>query len=174
MIHKWKGRKLQRTTAHRQALARNIVTSLFTYGRIVTTLQKAKEFRGLADRLITWARRAAAGGDREVHHYRRILQFVRDRRIAYKLVNDIAKRYDPKVQGGYTRVLRTGGSRWDGEGRGHYAMNRLGDNGQKAIWELTQRKEAEEELYLAGRGKRARDEREQKRLEKKTGKKAGK
>src|SRR5690349_24238828 len=53
MRHRLKGRKLGRTTAHRQALERNIVQSLFIYGRIITTDSKAKEFRGTAEHLIT-------------------------------------------------------------------------------------------------------------------------
>lgn len=168
MMHKLKGRKLQRTTAHRQALERNIVTSLFTYGRIVTTVPKAKEFRGTADWLVTCARKynRLSAKEGKLHEWRKIQHFLRDERVAYKLVNDIAKRYDSMGEkgGGYTRVLRLGGSRWDGKGYGKFSALRLGDAGEKALWELTQRKEQEEELYLMGRGKRARADREAKEL----------
>ena len=172
MKHKVKGRKLQRTGAHRKALERNIVTSLFTYGRIVTTVPKAKEFRGTADWLVTCARdhNRAKTKERKLHEWRKIQQFVKDDRVAYKLINDIAPRYEEMGDkgGGYTRVLRLGGSRWDGDGHGKYAAIRLGDGGERALWELTKRKEQDEELYGAGRGKRARIEREMKALAKKT------
>lgn len=164
MIHRVKGRKLGRTTAHRQMLARNMVTNLFKYGRIITTVAKAKEFRGLADRLIVWAKK---GG---LHNFRKCLSYITDKRVAHKLFKDIAKRF-PDRPSGFTRVLRLGGSRWDGDGHGLYAMTRLGDNGERAIWELVVRKEPEEELYLAGYGARAREEREAARLAKKSGKK---
>jgi hypothetical protein len=51
--------------------------------------------------------------------------------VAHKIVNDVARRFTDR-QGGYTRIVRLGGSRWDGDGRGLYAFNRLGDNGSKA------------------------------------------
>lgn len=172
MKHKVKGRKLQRTTSHRQALERNMVTALFTYGRIVTTVSKAKEFRGTADWLVTCARKhnGAKSPELKLHEWRKIEHFVKDKRVAYKLVQDIAKRFDAMGEkgGGYTRVLRLGGSRWEGGGHGKYAATRLGDGGERVLWELTQRKEQEEELYSMGRGKRAKADREAKELEKKS------
>jgi large subunit ribosomal protein L17 len=146
MRHRLKGRKLGRTTAHRQALERNIVQSLFIYGRIVTTEAKAKEFRGTAEHLIQ------LGKVGDLPARRRILRTVQDPRLAKKIIDDIAKRFGDR-QGGYTRVVKLGGSRWDGDGRGQYAFNRLGDNGKKAIWELVVRKDRDEELRAAGRVK---------------------
>ena len=146
MRHRLAGRKLGRTTAHRQALERNIVQSLFIYGRIITTESKAKEFRGTAERLIT------LGKVGDLPARRRILRTVQDPRLAKKIIDDVAKRFGDR-QGGYTRVVKLGGSRWDGDGRGLYAFNRLGDNGVKAIWELVVRKDREEELRSAGRMK---------------------
>jgi large subunit ribosomal protein L17 len=172
MRHRWKGRKLQRTTAHRIALGRNLVTSLFTYGQIVTTPEKAKEFRGLADRVITWARKANANASQKLHYYRQILSVVTEERVARKVLNDIAKRFPETQAGGYTRVLRFGGSRWDGEGRGWVAFNRLGDNGGRALWELTVIKGRDEELTGAGRGKKARSDRMIAAFEKKKKKQA--
>jgi large subunit ribosomal protein L17 len=148
MRHRLKGRKLGRTTAHRQALERNIVQSLFIYGRIVTTDSKAKEFRGTAEHLIT------LGKVGDLAARRRILRTVQDPRLAAKIIDDVAKRFGDR-QGGYTRVVKLGGSRWDGDGRGQYAFNRLGDNGKKAIWELVVRKDRDEELRSAGRVKAA-------------------
>ena len=148
MRHRLKGRKLGRTTAHRQALERNIVQSLFIYGRIVTTEAKAKEFRGTAEHLIQ------LGKVGDLPARRRILRTVQDPRLAKKIIDDVAKRFGDR-QGGYTRVVKLGGSRWDGDGRGLYAFNRLGDNGKKAIWELVVRKDRDEELRAAGRVKAA-------------------
>jgi large subunit ribosomal protein L17 len=146
MRHRLAGRKLGRTTAHRQALERNIVQSLFIYGRIITTEAKAKEFRGTAEHLIT------LGKVGDLPARRRILRTVQDPRLAKKIIDDVAKRFVDR-QGGYTRVIKLGGSRWDGDGRGLYAFNRLGDNGKKAIWELVVRKDRDEELRSAGRVK---------------------
>ena len=165
MRHRLKGRKLGRTTAHRQALERNIVQSLFIYGRVITTVEKAKEFRGRAERLITLAKK---GG---LANFRRILRTVQNPAIARKIVDDVAKRFTDRP-GGYTRVVKLGGSRWDGDGRGLYAFNRLGDNGRKAIWELVVHKDREEEMKAAGVGKAAREAEEAKQVEKKGGKKA--
>src|SRR5436190_6983633 len=148
MRHRLKGRKLGRTTAHRQALERNIVRSLFIYGRIITTDSKAKEFRGTAEHLIT------LGKVGDLAARRRILRTVQDPRLAAKIIDDVAKRFGDRP-GGYTRVVKLGGSRWDGDGRGQYAFNRLGDNGKKAIWELVVRKDRDEELRSAGRVKAA-------------------
>ena len=167
MRHRLKGRKLGRTTAHRQAMARNIVTSLFVYGRVVTTLTRAKEFRGLAERMVTLGKRASgAEGAAKLPYVRRILRTVQDPKVARKIVEDVARRFTDR-NGGYTRVVALGGSRWDGEGHGRFAATRLGDNGQRAIWELSDVRDHEQELYLAGRGKGARDAREAQALQKK-------
>ncbi len=160
MRHRLKGRKLGCTTAHRQAMERNIVTSLFVHGRIITTDTRAKEFRGSAEHLITLAKH---GG---LANFRAIMSVVQDRGVALKIVNDVAKRFE-KRPGGYTRVIRLGGCRWDGEGRGWYAANRLGDNGPRAIWELVERKSPEEEQRAAGRGKVAQEDAKKRQLEKK-------
>jgi large subunit ribosomal protein L17 len=146
MRHRLKGRKLGRTTAHRQALERNLVQSLFIYGRVITTPEKAKEFRGTAEHLIQ------LGKVGDLPARRRILRTVQDPKLAKKIIDDVAKRFGDR-QGGYTRVIKLGGCRWDGDGRGLYAWNRLGDNGRKAIWELVVRKDRDEELKSAGRVK---------------------
>ncbi len=79
---------------------------------------------------------------------------MQDPRLAKKIIDDVAKRFTDRP-GGYTRVVKLGGSRWDGDGRGQFAFNRLGDNGKKAIWELVVRKDRDEELRSAGRVKAA-------------------
>ena len=160
MRHRLKGRKLGKTTAHRQAMERNMVTSLFVHGRIMTTLDRAKEFRGTAEHLITLGKKGGLAA------FRAILDVVRDPKIAKKIVNDVAKRFEGRP-GGYTRVVKLGGCRWDGDGKGLYAWNRLGDNGSRAIWELVERKEPDEEIRLAGRGKLAIDAAAKRKSEKK-------
>ncbi|HEU4339926.1 MAG TPA: 50S ribosomal protein L17 [Planctomycetota bacterium] len=160
MRHRLKGRKLGKTTAHRQAMERNMVTSLFVHGRIMTTVDRAKEFRAMAEHLITLGKKGGLAA------FRAILDVVRDPKIAKKIVNDVAKRFEGRP-GGYTRVVKLGGCRWDGQNKGWYAWNRLGDNGSRAIWELVERKEPDEEIRLAGRGKLAIDAGAKRKAEKK-------
>ena len=137
-----------------------MVTSLFIHGRIMTTLDRAKEFRGMAEHLVTLGKKGGLAA------FRAILDVVRDPLVAKKIVNDVAKRFEGRP-GGYTRVVKLGGCRWDGANKGWYAWNRLGDNGQRAIWELVERKEPEEEVRLAGRGKLSIDPTAQRKATKK-------
>ncbi len=160
MRHRLKGRKLGRITSHREMLGRNLVTNLFAHGRIVTTLQKAKEFRGKAEKMITLAKK---GG---LANYRRALGFIQDENVVKKLFNDIKDRFSDRA-GGYTRVIRLGGYRFEAEKHGKFASHRLGDMGERAIWELVVHKDHDEELYLAGLGAKAREERDKKKLDKK-------
>lgn len=161
MRHKLKGRKLGRTTAHRKMLARNIVTSLFLHGRVVTTVQKAKEFRRDVDRMITLAK---YGG---LANYKRACSFLMDEQVVKKLFSDIKDRFADR-NGGYTRIIRLGGYRYEAEKHGKFASNRLADNGQRAIWELVELKDHEDERYLAGKGPRIRAEADKKLAEKKS------
>ncbi|ACX52590.1 ribosomal protein L17 [Ammonifex degensii KC4] len=92
-------RKLGVKSGHRQALLRNLVTSLFREGRITTTAPRAKELRSLADRLVTLAKR----GDLTAR--RQALRYIYDEEVVRKLFNQIAPRYADRA-GGYTRILR--------------------------------------------------------------------
>lgn len=100
MRHLNKGRKLNRTPSHRKALFANMATSLFKHERIETTDAKAKELRGVAEKLIQLGKRG------DLHARRQAYQTIRDRVILKKLFEDIAPRYQER-QGGYTRVLKT-------------------------------------------------------------------
>lgn len=101
MKNRIKFRKLSRTTAHRQALFRNMVSSLIEHDRIKTTLPKAKELRRIADRMVTWAKKGTAP-------YRvKALGYVRSKEGVAKLWNELGPRYAER-DGGYVRVLRTG------------------------------------------------------------------
>ncbi len=115
MRHKKAGRRLGRTTPHRKAMMRNMVTSLLEHERIVTTTPKAKELRKLADQMITLAKRG------DLHARRQALAVIRDKRVVDKLFSQLRDEYMDR-NGGYTRILRTG--------------NRNGDAAAMAIIEL--------------------------------------
>ena len=101
MRHKVAGRRLGRTTPHRVAMLRNMVTSLFAHERIVTTVQKAKELRPVAEKMITLAKRG------DLHARRQALSYIRDKSVVDKLFGEIKDKFDDR-KGGYTRILRTG------------------------------------------------------------------
>jgi large subunit ribosomal protein L17 len=100
MRHRQGGRKLGRTTSHRIAMLRNMVTSLLEHEQIETTDAKAKEVRRVAERMITLGKR---GG---LHARRQAMRVVRSREVAAKLFDELAPRYQGRP-GGYTRVLKT-------------------------------------------------------------------
>jgi large subunit ribosomal protein L17 len=99
MRHRNAGRKLGRTSAHRLALLRNLVTSLLDHEQIETTDAKAKEVRRVAERMITLGKRG------DLHARRRALRVVRSREVTSKLFDELAPRYRERP-GGYTRVLK--------------------------------------------------------------------
>ena len=92
---------LSRTTAHRRAMSRNMVTSLLRYERITTTKSKALEVRRYAEKLITRAK------EDTVHNRREVAKFISDEKILDKLFTNIAPRMQER-NGGYTRVLKLG------------------------------------------------------------------
>jgi large subunit ribosomal protein L17 len=120
MRHAKTGRKLGRSASHRKALMRNLATSLLTYGRIRTTVTKAKELQGVTDHLVTLAKRG------DLHARRQALSLVYDGAVIGRLFKDIAPWYKDR-SGGYTRVLRL--------------EPRPGDNAPMAFIELVDRKE---------------------------------
>ncbi|MCI6809159.1 MAG: 50S ribosomal protein L17 [Spirochaetia bacterium] len=101
MNHKNGFNPLSRTTAHRRAMSRNMVTSLFRYERITTTKSKALEVRKSAEKLITRAKVDS------VHNRREVAKFIADEKILNKLFTEIAPRMKER-NGGYTRVLKLG------------------------------------------------------------------
>jgi large subunit ribosomal protein L17 len=118
MKHRVVGRRLDRTTEHRTAMFRNMVTSLIRHERITTTTPKAKELKRFADKIITLAKRATP-------HARRIAnRDVRDVEVLNKLFGPIADRFKARP-GGYTRLVRVG--------------RRAGDNAELAVIELLDR-----------------------------------
>ncbi|PIE73951.1 MAG: 50S ribosomal protein L17 [Deltaproteobacteria bacterium] len=115
MRHRYSGRKLGKTTSHRKAMFRNMVTSLFEHERIVTTTEKAKEARPIAEKLITLAKKG------DLHSRRQALAYVRNKAVVDKLFTDIKESFEDR-KGGYTRIIKTG--------------VRRGDAASMAIWEL--------------------------------------
>ena len=101
MRHGVAGRKLGVTSTHRQAMFRNMATSLLKHEQITTTLPKAKELRPYVERIITLAKR---GG---LHARRQAYAVIMDERVVDKLFTTIADRYKTRT-GGYTRVLKAG------------------------------------------------------------------
>lgn len=99
MRHQVDHRKLGLTTGHRKAMFRNMVTSLIRYGRIETTLPKAKELKRIADRVVTWGKKGTLAARRQARGY------VRDRQALSKLFKELAPRFASR-NGGYTRLLK--------------------------------------------------------------------
>ncbi|MEE8141340.1 MAG: 50S ribosomal protein L17 [Alphaproteobacteria bacterium] len=120
MRHRMSGRKLNRTSAHRKAMLRNMAAALVKHEQIKTTLPKAKELKPYLDKLITLGKR---GG---LHARRQALSVLGDRALTAKLFDTLAPRYAER-NGGYTRVLKLG--------------PRYGDSAPMAFIELVDRDE---------------------------------
>ena len=118
MRHAMRGRKLGRTSSHREALFRNQLQSLVTSERIVTTLPKAKELRPIAEKVIT------RGKHGSVHDRRWVLRWVLSRDLVKKVFDDIAPRFADRP-GGYLRIVKLG--------------PRQGDGAEMAVLELVER-----------------------------------
>jgi large subunit ribosomal protein L17 len=101
MRHRTSGRKLNRTSQHRQMLFRNLAQALIKHEQIVTTLPKAKELRPVVERLITLGKRG------DLHARRMAFARLRDDAMTKKLFEVLGPRYQER-QGGYTRVLKAG------------------------------------------------------------------
>ena len=118
MRHRLSGRKLNRTSSHRKAMFANMAAALIKHEQIRTTLPKAKDLRGVTDRLITLGKRG------DLHARRQALAVLKDRGLTEKLFGTLAERYASR-RGGYTRVLRAG--------------FRYGDSAPMAVIELVDR-----------------------------------
>jgi len=103
MRHRKSNVKLGRTASHRDAMLRNMVTSLFEYGRITTTLSKAKAVRPLADRLIGLAK----GGKADLSALRRAAAVITKRAVLDKLFGEAGDRFADRAAG-FTLMAKTG------------------------------------------------------------------
>ena len=118
MKHRVVGRRLDRTTEHRTAMFRNLVTSLFRHERIVTTTPKTKEIKRFADKFITLAKAGTP------HARRQANRDVRDVEVLNKLFETLGPRFKTRP-GGYTRIVRVG--------------RRPGDAAEMSVIELVER-----------------------------------
>jgi large subunit ribosomal protein L17 len=116
-------RKLGRTTDHRLAMLRGMVTYLFENGKIETTVTRAKEVRSVAEKMLTIAK------EKNLHNYRQVLKYITKEDVANNLFNNIAPLY-ADINGGYTRITKLG--------------PRRGDAAEMALIELTQQPIVEE------------------------------
>jgi large subunit ribosomal protein L17 len=107
MRHRVVGRRLGRPSGHRRALFRGLVTDLFGYEKITTTEAKAKEVRGLADKMITLGKKGDLSARRQA------LAFVLDEKTVDKVFSYLAPRYAER-NGGYTRIVKLGPRLGDG------------------------------------------------------------
>ena len=101
MRHGMSHRKFNRSSPHRKAMFGNMAVALLKHEQITTTLPKAKDLRGVVERLITLGKRG------NLHARRQALSVLHDRDIAAKLFGELAERYKERP-GGYTRVLKAG------------------------------------------------------------------
>ena len=101
MRHRKSGRHLNRTSSHREAMFRNMASSLFRHELIKTTVPKAKELRRVAEPLITMAK------DDSVHKRRLAFARLRDKEVVGKLFKDLGPRFKERP-GGYIRILKLG------------------------------------------------------------------
>ena len=101
MRHNNTGRRLGRKTSHREAMFRNMVTSLLSHEKITTTDAKAKEIRSVAEKMITLGKRG------DLHAMRLAASYIREKSVVTKLFSTIAPRYKDR-SGGYTRIIKLG------------------------------------------------------------------
>ncbi len=135
MRHRVAGRRLGRTSEHRLAMRRNIVASLFEHERISTTIEKAKEIKPFAEKLITLAKKGTLAARRRAIAMlgnRDIVSseegdMVKEGTVISKLFSEIGPRYLDRA-GGYTRIIRL-------------SQRRLGDNGQLVLLQLVGQEE---------------------------------
>jgi large subunit ribosomal protein L17 len=106
MRHRIAGRRLKRSTSHRRALFRNLITELFRHRRIKTTEAKARAVRAEAEKLITLAKRSL-DKESDLHERRQVLRTITDKEVMQELFETIAPEYRDRP-GGYTRIVKLG------------------------------------------------------------------
>jgi large subunit ribosomal protein L17 len=132
MRHRVAGKSLNRNTAHRAALRKNLTVSLIRHERVVTTLAKAKAIRPFAEKMITLAR--SDDPKTRLHRIRRAVSTLQDKTAVKKLFDELGPRYRTRP-GGYTRILRM-------------ADYRIGDGGTKVVFELVDNDVLESKLKV--------------------------
>src|SRR5262249_42001314 len=142
MRHLKAGRKLNRNSAHRKALFRNLVTSILDHERVQTTDAKAKALRPFVDHMITLGKRGT------LHARRQALAFIRSEDVVKKLFEDVAVRFKERP-GGYTRIIKLGVRRGDSA---PLSLVELVDRGEAA------KSEAEKKRERRARSRQRKDE----------------
>jgi large subunit ribosomal protein L17 len=144
MRHRNAGFKLGRNTSHRQALLRNLVTSIIIEDRVETTVAKAKAVRPHVEKMITLGKKG------DVHARRQALSFLRTDDAVKRLFDTVAPRYGDR-EGGYSRIVRTGFQKGDGAEKAFIellgAEKQLDEKRQKRA-EVKAKKRAELEKQL--------------------------
>jgi large subunit ribosomal protein L17 len=107
MGYKISGRKLARSSGYRKALHRNLVTDLLDHEKITTTEAKARQVRGLAEKMVT------LGKEGSLHSRRQALAFIFSKKVTDKVFDELATRYAER-SGGYTRITKLGPRQGDG------------------------------------------------------------
>ncbi len=155
MRHRVAGRRLNRTSEHRLAMRRNIVASLFEHETISTTLEKAKDVKPFAEKLITLAKKGTLAarrraiallGNREIVSLEEG-KAVRQGTVIWNLFSELGPRYLDRP-GGYTRII-------------HLSMRRLGDNGQLVLLQLVGKDEELKKESKSAAKKRSRKKTEE-------------
>jgi large subunit ribosomal protein L17 len=136
MRHRKARHKLGMRTSHREAMLRNMVTSLLEYESITTTDARAKALRSIADKMITLGKRG------DLHARREALKVIRSKKVAKTLFDDIAPRYAQR-EGGYVRVIKKG--------------FRAGDNAAMSVVELVEKKPEAAKGKIAEKAKGLKD-----------------
>ena len=99
-------RKLGRTSDHRNAMLRAMVTYLFENGKIETTVTRAKEVRSMAEKMVT------LGKKEDLHSKRQVFSYITKETVAKKVIDEYGPKYADR-NGGYTRIIKTGMRRGD-------------------------------------------------------------
>ena len=132
MHHGKAGSKLGRTSSHKEAMLRNMVTSVIKHERIKTTDTKAKELRKLAEKMVTLGKKGS------LHARRQALAVIRDKDMVSKLFGELTERYRNRA-GGYTRIVKVG--------------YRYGDNAPVSILEFIADEKKKEKAKAKGKTK---------------------
>jgi large subunit ribosomal protein L17 len=148
MRHRVAGRQLSRKSEHRLAMRRNMAVSLFEHETISTTITRAKEVKGFAEKLITLAKKGTLAARRRaiaLLQDRDILseeegRLVRKGTIIGKLFSELGPRYLDRA-GGYTRII-------------HLAKRRLGDNGELVLLQLVGAEDTEKKEKSGAKSKK--------------------
>ena len=163
MRHRVAGRKLSRTTQHRELMFRNMLVSLLQHERIKTTLAKGKELRSWADKIITLGKKGT------LHARRQAFALLRDEGIVKKLFDEIAPKLKDR-EGGYTRIYKMGWRHGDGAPLSLVELVTFSSPEEKKKSPVKKAKEVLEKVTPKKKGKEEKKEKREEEKEKGKGK----